>query len=213
MEDGAVIQEGMLPKLYTPPHGCETVTIPFKVPEKLKPGVEYHLVVRYRLSRNTLWTEKGYEVGWTQFRLQLDIPPGSEVRADEMPFLNLKETDDEITISGERFKLTFDKDVGCISSLIYEGINLIKDGPRLNVWRAPTDNDAPRLAPLWRRAGLDRLKHIIEGIEAERISDQSIRVVVKSSICVPKGDERFTCIYDYRIYGSGDIIVEVNVKP
>ncbi len=212
-EDGAIIQEGTLPKLYTPPHECETVTIPFKVPEKLKPGAEYHLVVRYRLSRDTLWAEKGYEVGWSQFRLQLDTPPRPEVRTDEMPFLNIEETDDEITIYGERFKLTFDKDVGCISSLIYEGVNLIKDGPRLNVWRAPTDNDAPRLAPLWRRAGLDRLKHIVEEIKAERISDQSIRVVIKSSIRTPEDDERFTCIYDYRIYGSGDIIVEVNVNP
>ena len=39
------------------------------------------------------------------------------------------------------------------------------DGPRLDVWRAPIDNDAPLVAG-WRRAGLDRMRHKVLGVEA-----------------------------------------------
>jgi beta-galactosidase len=41
------------------------------------------------------------------------------------------------------------------------------DGPRLDLWRAPIDNDGPLVAA-WRRAGLDRLHHKLLGVEAGR---------------------------------------------
>ena len=40
------------------------------------------------------------------------------------------------------------------------------DGPRLEVWRAPVDNDRPLLRG-WRRAGLDRMQHKVLGVEAD----------------------------------------------
>ncbi len=41
------------------------------------------------------------------------------------------------------------------------------DGPRLDLWRAPIDNDRPLVAA-WRRAGLDRLHHKVLEVEAGR---------------------------------------------
>jgi beta-galactosidase len=38
------------------------------------------------------------------------------------------------------------------------------DGPRVDVWRAPIDNDRP-LVTGWRRAGLDRMHHTVLGVE------------------------------------------------
>ena len=38
------------------------------------------------------------------------------------------------------------------------------DGPRVEVWRAPIDNDRP-LVTGWRRAGLDRVHHKVLGVE------------------------------------------------
>jgi hypothetical protein len=40
-----------------------------------------------------------------------------------------------------------------------------------------------------------------------------VRVIVESSLRAPENIERFSCIYTYKIYGSGDIIVEADVKP
>jgi beta-galactosidase/beta-glucuronidase len=212
-EDGKVIQQGTLPKLFIPPHESEIVTVPFKVPEPLKPGAEYWLTIRYKLSRDTPWAEGGYEIGWTQFKIPLEVPPGPAVKVSSMSPLKLEEEDDEIKVSGKNFSLTFDKRDGCLTSLIYEGLNIIKKGPLLNVWRAPTDNDAPRLAPMWRNAGLNRLKHTVREVKSEKISDQLVHVSVSTSLCTPEEIERFKCNYLYKIYGSGDIIVEVDVDP
>ena len=40
------------------------------------------------------------------------------------------------------------------------------DGPRLDLWRAPIDNDRP-LVGGWRRAGLDRMHHKVLGVQAD----------------------------------------------
>jgi beta-galactosidase len=50
---------------------------------------------------------------------------------------------------------------------------LALQGPRLDVWRAPTDNDEgyhgpEQLAPLWRARGIDRMRHRTVGVEVER---------------------------------------------
>ncbi|MEM2585008.1 MAG: glycoside hydrolase family 2 TIM barrel-domain containing protein, partial [Thermoproteota archaeon] len=212
-EDGEVIQEGSLPKLYTPPHESEVVTVPFKIPDTLKPGAEYYLTIRYRLSKDTLWAEKGFEVGWSQFKMPFTVPPRPEIKLSDMPPLKLDENSEKIAILGEKFSLTIDKSAGCLCSLIYDGFNLIKNGPLLNVWRAPTDNDVPRLAPIWRSAGLDRLRHVVRSIRAERVADQLVHVVIESSLNTPENVEKFNCTYIYKVYGSGDIIIETNVKP
>jgi beta-galactosidase len=45
------------------------------------------------------------------------------------------------------------------------------EGPRLDLWRAPTDNDrghhGEALEPVWRRVGLDRLRHRIDEVAVE----------------------------------------------
>jgi beta-galactosidase len=45
------------------------------------------------------------------------------------------------------------------------------EGPRLDLWRAPTDNDrghhGEALEPVWRRVGLDRLRHRIDEVGVE----------------------------------------------
>jgi beta-galactosidase/beta-glucuronidase len=212
-EDGKVIQQGMLPKLFTPPHESEIVTIPFKVPEPLKPGAEYWLTIRYKLSRETSWAERGYEVGWTQFKIPFEVPQGPVVKVSDMPPLKFEESAEKISVSGKNFSLVFDKRDGYLTSLIYEGFNIMKKGPLLNIWRAPTDNDVPRLAPMWRNAGLDRLKHMVREVKAEKILDQLVHVSISTSLCTPEEIERFKCNYFYKIYGSGDIIVEVYVDP
>ena len=212
-EDGKIIQQGKLSKLSTPPHESEVVKVPFTMPKNLKPGAEYWLTLRYKLSRKTPWAEKGFEVGWTQFKIPFKVPPRPVVEVSIMPPLKVKENADEIKIFGKDFSLVFNKEDGCITSLLYRNLNLMKRGPLLNVWRAPTDNDAPRLAPIWRSAGLDRLKHVVKEVKAEKVSDQAVYVHVEESLRTPEDEERFRCIYLYKVYGSGDIIVEVDVEP
>ncbi|MEV1024815.1 glycoside hydrolase family 2 TIM barrel-domain containing protein [Streptomyces sp. NPDC050264] len=66
---------------------------------------------------------------------------------------------------------TFDARTGGLRTI--GGVEVI--APRLDVWRAPTDNDdgaswqsGERLGPLWRKFGLHRMRHRLDGVETGR---------------------------------------------
>jgi len=211
-EDGTVIQSGKLPKLRTPPRGNDVLTVPFRTPQ-LKPGAEYWLVLRARLSDDTKWAERGHEVAFAQFKVPFEVPPSPMLKTEDMPKLRVKDSREQVVLSGKDFKLVFDKLKGCITSLNYRGSELVREGPYLNVWRAPTDNDAARMAFEWRKFGLDRVAHAVKEVRVEKVSSQLVRVHVDVVVKAPDVGEGFECKHVYSIYGSGDVVIETDVKP
>ena len=210
--DGEVLQSGQLPKLYTLPRNRETVTVPYTMPP-LKPGTEYWLMLRFKLSESTIWATKGHEVAWAQFKMPFEVPQGPILEAQNMTAVRLDETETQITVIGANFKVIFSKETGKITSLKYRYSELVKSGPVLNVWRAPTDNDVPRLAPKWRSFGLDRVEHKVKSVRALRVSPQVVQIFVMSLVRAPDVAEGFDCQYTYTVYGSGDVVIETDVTP
>jgi beta-galactosidase/beta-glucuronidase len=209
--DGEIVEHGKLPQLHSSPGSSQTVTVPFIHPE-LIPGAEYWLILRSKLSSNTMWAEKGHEIAWTQFKIPFEIPPNPPLLSSEMPPLSLKETIKEVTISGVNFTLLFNKETAKIVSLKYLGVDLIKSGPLLNVWRAPIDNDY-YITRIFKKYGLDRIKEKINEVKVEQIVPQTICILVTLTAHAQDVAEGFTCQFKYRIYGSGDIIIETDIIP
>ena len=210
--DGRTVDRGRLPKLSTPPGGSETVTFPFTKP-KLEPGGECWLTLRFKQADDTLWSEKGHEVAWSQLKVPLETPEARPLKVEDMRDIELKESENKLAVSGEDFRLVFDKGRGQIVSFSYHGSELLKSGPRVNVWRAPTDNDAPRMAVQWRRFGLHRVERKVRSVQVDRISPQTVRIRVASDARASGIKEGFECRYGYTVYGSGDVIIDVNVAP
>jgi len=184
--DDQVLQSGDLPALDIPPGGSETVAVPFNRPP-LEPGMEYWLTLSFTLAQDTLWAETGHEVAWAQFQVLFDVPAKPIVEVTDAPELQLKESEGKATVQGSDFSLVLSKDEGAITSLQYMGRELVKEGPRLNLWRAPTDNDAntwgdQKMALRWRAAGLDRLRHQVDRLEADRVRPQVVQIRVHSTI-------------------------------
>ena len=214
--DGTTAQEGQLAGLNLAPGKSQEVTIPYRQPV-LEPGSEYWLELRFTLKEKTLWAEAGHVVAWEQFPLPFEGAPVQATPTNEMPAIDLKRSESETILHGSDFVLAFSHEAGTITSLRYEGQELVEGGPRLNIWRAPTENDAghgeQHAEARWREAGLDRLSHQVRGITVEQPRPQIARIVVRSFVCAPDRDAGFDCTYTYTIYGSGDIIIETHVIP
>jgi beta-galactosidase/beta-glucuronidase len=210
--DGEILQNGQLPKLNTIPRNSEDITVPYIMPA-LKSGTEYWLTLRFKLPEIKSWAERGHEVAWSQFKMPFDVPPGPILDVQNMTAIRFDETETLIAIIGAEFTLTFNKETGKIASFKHKHYELIKSGPVLNVWRAPTDNDVPRLAPKWRSLGLDRVEQKIKNVTIVRAAPQKVQIIVTSLVRAPDVAEGFDCQYIYTIYGSGDIIIETNVTP
>jgi beta-galactosidase len=183
--DGEVLQSGELARLDTPAGAEEIVKVPVREPE-LKPGTDYWLKLSFTLAGDTLWAEQGHEVAWAQFKMPYDIPDGPRLDPGSESALQFAESEAEVAVSGQDFDLVFDKASGRITSWEYQGQELLDLGPGLNIWRAPTDNDAntwgdQRMAVRWREAGLDRLGESVESVTARQVDAQTVAITAHAS--------------------------------
>ncbi len=198
-----ILQTGQLTKLHVPPAGSQVVTVPFEKPE-LEPGAEYWLTISFTLADKTPWADKGHEVAWEQFKIPWEVPEVSAPPDEDQPALELFEADHQAQVNGEGFQLVFDKQAGTITSWLYRGTELMQRGPKVNVWRAPTENDLntwgdERAAIRWREVGLDQLQECISSVSVLQPKAQVVQITVKSVLELrpdaklpepPSGDEK-----------------------
>ncbi len=209
--DGEIIQSGKIPTPPIEPHKSMVVKIPYKKPE-LKPGTEYWLILRYKLAKDTLWAKKGYEIGWTQFKLPFKAPEPEPIDLKSIPPLKVEEDGVEVKITGEHFTITFDKAKASLT-YIHKGKLLIKGVSLLEVWRAPTDNDAARIAHEWFKFGLNRVKHYVKWVRVVQLSPQVVQLELQLRSSAPGVDPGFNSYYRILFYGNGDIHISSWINP
>ncbi|MFJ4682890.1 glycoside hydrolase family 2 TIM barrel-domain containing protein [Streptomyces sp. NPDC088789] len=122
------------------------------------PAGEAVWTVRAVLAGDTAWAERGHEVAWAQ------LPAAARPQVSPGPVARPVEREGRITLGPG----VFDARSGALLAVGEVAVEAL----RLDVWRAPTDNDegAPwqpeaRPGPLWRRLGLHRMRHRTDGVE------------------------------------------------
>ncbi|TDX81135.1 beta-galactosidase [Rathayibacter sp. PhB151] len=158
-DDGALLAEGLLDVPAVPARG--SVVVPFTAPVA---GV---LTVSAELAEAAPWAPAGHEVAWGQ---RIDAPTPAVRRrsarvADEDGVLRLGDA-------------LLDPRTGRILSL--GGVPV--DGPLVDLWRAPTENDRGQgtlnaLAASWSAVGLDRVLHRTVSVERD---EHSVTVTTRS---------------------------------
>ncbi|MEU4968915.1 glycoside hydrolase family 2 TIM barrel-domain containing protein [Streptomyces smyrnaeus] len=172
--EGEQVSGGMLPlpEASVPPGGSVELPLP-SPPETVRSG-EAWWTVRAVLAHRTAWGEPGHPIAWGQLRAaEPEYPPAATLPSAPAAPRRHDAADDPETADGgdERIRLgpaVFAADSGALLRL--GGVPL--HGPRLDVWRATTDNDDGasfqpdvRNGPLWRRHGLHRMRHRTDSVE------------------------------------------------
>ncbi len=206
-EDGRTIDQGTIEPLDLVPGEEKTVTIATKEISPV-PGAEYFLRVSFALAKDELWAKAGYEVASAQFKLPAAAAAATADVAKMKP-LKLDQTDGQITLTGERFSIVFDKADGSISRLVRDGANLLISGggPKLHLWRAPHQTDDMWAYRSWMTAGLTDMQRTTVRLAAEQPSPATacVEVVVKGD-----GKAGFSVTHSalYTICGDGSIAVD-----
>jgi beta-galactosidase len=156
--DVDTIGTGTVPTPAVAPHDSIDLAIALPVTGGL-PGSERLLTVEFVRRDAEPFLPAGWVQAWEQFALPATTPdePGDAVATRPV---RLTATDTGITVTGDRFAARFDRTAGALTSLTWDGVELLRTGLEPNFWRAPTDNDfgnrMPRRQRVWRRAGPDR---------------------------------------------------------
>ena len=191
-EEGRLVEQGPLEVPATAAGEASVVSLP----ALSQTARESWLTVRAVLAIDERWAPAGHEVAWGQV-------PVTAAPAAARPSNVVCETTDQGLRLGP----------GTFTS----GGQLIRLGelevstPRLDVWRAPIDNDrAFSRDPLeigWRQIGLDRMLHRIDGVEAG-----GSEIVVHSRIAPAASRLGLAAIYRWSPLGDG-LLLDVDVTP
>jgi beta-galactosidase len=186
--DGRVVQRGKLPRLAIPPGESRTFTLPLRGSPPAA-GEERRLTIRFRTARATAWAPRGHEVGWEQLDLPSPRTPRAPVRGRRRPVRPLELDQDERTavVHGEAVRVEIDRTRGLVRSIRWPDREILAAGPRLDVFRAPTDNDGVKAWPVpasralgrWLAWGLDVVEPMPIATTLRRQRDGSVRVDVE----------------------------------
>lgn len=207
--DGRVVSTGSAPAPSVAAKSSGEVTIPYETDGL---SGECYLTISFMLASDETWAPRGHEVAWSQFRLPV-VPVIRQLSSDDFP-LELEESPCAIMLTGPDFTFIFDRVFARIATWDVDGVALIEDGPRLNFWRATTDNDrAWDNAKAWRQAGLDTLQERVNEVTCQRLGVGVIAITAKTRIAPPIYDRSFECEYTYTIYGTGHVKIDASVVP
>ncbi len=226
--DDKIIQEGEM-TVSLQPGKKKVVTIPFKKPEIIE-GVEYRLLISFRQKEKSRWADAGYEIAWDQMELPWYKPVQTIAEKSRIP-MNVVDGKDELTITGKDFRYVFIKNAGTFSSLQFQGKELIREGARMNVWRAPLANETDEwtfrsanfkhilegyghmAATEWYSAGLDKLKVYPEDFGWETLKDSTILIEVKNVMVLGNKKGAFFNNFRYIVQNTGEITLEHTIIP
>ena len=157
------------------PRSIGKMTIPYGS-DNLAPDKEYFLTVEFLLPTDKPWASKGF----VQMREQLSVKspePYAPIHIADASTLSLDNKPDRVDVSGKDFNVSFSKSTGTISTLSYNGKDFITpgNGPRLNAYRAPVDNDV-WIYSQWYANGLNSLCHKTMKSEAYQRADGCVVV-------------------------------------
>lgn len=111
-----------------------------------------------------------------------------------------------------KVEIAFDKN-GYISTIKKDGKPVVVDGPRLNFWRPPTDNDRVdgHGELLWRRIGLNNLTWTLKNMDVRNNWNGDFFVTVYRNAENENGEIVFSVYEDYEVKPSGDIRVNYEI--
>ena len=174
----------------------------------------------FRLRKGCSWSLPEQEVAWAEFAISEppQVPtPSSSLSASSM---RINTSQRNLTLSSWDSHVVFDKTRGLLTEWTAEEQPMLaKNLPlRLTTWRAPTDNDAPKDAPYWRRFGVDTMCEDIRSVSSGWISgpdapESVYGVTFDTWLSTPVLSWGFRTTTSYRSYGSGGLEVRVRAVP
>lgn len=225
--NGKVIDQGSL-ELAVDPLDTALIRIPFHKPV-IEPGKDYQLTVSFRQQGNTPWAPAGHEIAWEQFSMPWSVLETPAVK-QSLPALTVVDSADTMMVKGVRFHYLFDKKTGRLISLHFLGKQLIRQGPELNVWRAPLANETDewgsrssavihwgegygRMAATdWYTTGIDRLHQQLESFRYTA-SEKEVVIEVSDIVTMARPSNGFRNRYVYTIDATGAMTLHHRVIP
>ncbi|XP_047947875.1 beta-galactosidase [Salvia hispanica] len=189
-------------------------------------ATESFLTITVKLLSSTRWAEAGHIVSSAQIELPVKRNIVPHIIDSNQHALFTEVLDDSIEVrNSKHWGIKFNKQTGLIESWKVDGVLVMNKGIQPCFWRAPTDNDkggdAESYLSKWKLAKLNNLTFVIESCTVVDVSNNLVKIAM-TYLGIPSDADKNSsqpeaCLFKvdlfYSIYGSGDVVLECNVKP
>jgi len=197
----------------------------------------YFLTVSCLQKYDTPWASKGYEITFEQFDLnylqgnthahasgthvcvsephvkacEANVDADESSSYAEINEIKVQQRDNIISIEGFNFCYEFDIYDGTFVKIVKNGVDMIVEPLKFNIWRAPTDNDR-RIKFNWMEEGYERAKTKVYDVKILRQNKQLIEISVDFSLA---GYIKLPILHGnavWTVYGNAEIHLNLSAK-
>lgn len=190
---------------------------------------EWIVTISAHQKTETSWCDEGYRIAWEQFVLKTwDFDAQKLSESASVPVV--EESAESYTILSGDNVITFNKKMGTVSTIVNDNRTLMNEGPRLDFWRAPIDNDGTgpkaryvdgkmledsrggRLTKLWDSKGYPYMKKDVKDIVCVE-SDGNVVITVTSQMKAKTPDAGFDVVEIFTFNNEGQFSLNCDIKP
>lgn len=220
-ENGKRFGGGRLDVGSVAPNETAKVQIDFdSLREKASNGADYHLMITAALKESANWAPAGHVVAAEQFLLDWGssfrepvVEKGSALTVED--FSNLI----RVVAADASFEVTFSKKTGSVSLLRYGNRTIISgenNGPQLDFYRAPIDNEyggvLPGIYKTFESQGYGEIEAELENIAFEKKADDKVEIVADVMRKTTKRGVGFKVEMKWTVTGDGRIRCKVEYE-
>ncbi|MCF6177687.1 MAG: DUF4981 domain-containing protein [Victivallaceae bacterium] len=219
--DGVTVQDGKLPELDIDPRENRIYFIELNKPNLIT-GQLCYLNLSFSTITDQLGVPAGHKMGWEQFAIPFTGAEQPGLISSHK--ISLTSNGDRKCITVGALKIIIDQSTGIISSITWQGIEIIESAPQLNIWRAATDNDGIKgwsgqdAKPMgkWLNAGLNMLELSHGTVDVTEKPDYVEIKIVQFGSCktgknVIRHEQIYTIRQDCSIHVANQITAEATV--
>lgn len=205
--NGETIRSGKMNFPTLLPHQAKEMEIPMGTLPAAD-NKEYFLTLRAFSKQATGAVPAGHEVAIEQMQLPVRLEKAQEQVSGQ---IEKTETEDAITIQGKTqdFSISFSKKTGEMTSLKYDGKEMLLAGLQPNFWRGITDNDVANgtleRCATWREAGK---KMVLKSIKTQA-DNQKVTVIADFDMPEQESQMQIT----YQMLANGNVEVNMHFMP
>jgi beta-galactosidase len=176
--NGKLLEQGQIWELNAQPGQAETLVLPIQQLITAYPASI--LTLSCWLKHNTPWADWGYEVAFAQLsaaqQTAADHPCTAQAAAsgNGHAACSVQENEGWLIVSGHDFSHVFSLELGTLTRISRNGVEMLAEPVSFNIWRAPIDNDM-HIIKQWRKEGYDRAKTYVNRIEWSEL-DGGVRI-------------------------------------
>ena len=205
--NGETIRSGKMNFPTLLPHQAKEMEIPMGTLPAAD-NKEYFLTLRAFSKQATGAVPAGHEVAIEQMQLPVRLEKAQEQVSGQ---IEKTETEDAIIIQGKTrdFSISFSKKTGEMTSLKYDGKEMLLAGLQPNFWRGITDNDVANgtqeRCATWREAGK---KMVLKSIKTQADNQKA---TVTADFDMPEQESQMQITY--QMLANGNVAVNMHFMP